>query len=355
MTDFSTRERPRPRNEHPVREVASGRLRVSTARGSGSTPLYRSLDEASDARVSRVVIVLHGRLRDADAYLLSAQRALAAADVNAADTLLLVPQFLASADVSAHGLDHDTLHWDWTSWMGGDDALGPAPISSFDILDSLVEMLADRSRFGALREVVIAGHSGGAQVAHRYAVVGHATALLERQGVHCRYVIANPSSYVYFDNRRPDGKGGFSPVDEHVCADVDTWKYGIHQPPRYASSAAFDALEQRYVRSDVIYLLGEADCDPQHQALDRSCAAMAQGPHRLARGLAYFACLSGRHPQLVHRCWQVPGVGHNGEAMFNSAEGLLALFDARARGGSDGPGVGASAGQALPCEGGATE
>jgi hypothetical protein len=92
-------------------------------------PVYRSADEASDARVSRVVIVLHGRLRDADAYLLSAQRALAAADVDASDTLLIVPQFLASADIVAHGLDPETLHWDWTGWMGGDDAAGPAPIS----------------------------------------------------------------------------------------------------------------------------------------------------------------------------------------------------------------------------------
>ena len=154
---------------------------------------------------------------------------------------------------------------------------------------------------------------------------------------------------------RPDGWGGFSPVDEWVCAGVDMWKYGIHEPPRYASSAAFEALEQRYVRSDVIYLLGEADCDPQHQALDRSCAANAQGPHRLARGLAYVAYLRTRHPQLGHRCWQVPGVGHNGEAMFNSAEGLLALFDAKAR--VDGPGAGAVASQGRPdpTDGGAAE
>jgi hypothetical protein len=352
MTDFSPRERARPRNEYPVRVVGSERFRVSTARGSGWVPVYRSAGEALDHRVSRVVIVLHGRLRDADAYLLSAQRALSAADVDPDDTLLLVPQFLASADIVAHGLDEDALHWDWTSWMGGDDALGPAPVSSFDVLDSLLQAVADRSRFAALREVVIAGHSGGAQVAHRYAVVGRAAALLEEQGVPCRYVIANPSSYVYFDRMRPDGHGGFTPADESACAGVDTWKYGIQEPPRYASSAAF---EQRYVRSDVIYLLGEADCDPQHQALDRSCAANAQGPHRLARGLAYVAYLRARHPQLTHRCWRVAGVGHNGEGMFKSTEGLLALFNANAR--VDWAGAGGFVSQGRPdlTDGGATE
>jgi hypothetical protein len=160
---------------------------------------------------------------------------------------------------------------------------------------------------------------------------------------------------VYFDKLRLDGDGGFSPADERACAGVDTWKYGVHEPPRYASSAAFETLEQRYVRSDVIYLLGEVDSDPQHQALDHSCAACAQGPHRLARGLAYVAYLRSRHPQLGHRCWQVPGVGHNGEAMSNSAEGLLALFDASAR--VDWMGVSglASQGQPVPIDGGATE
>jgi hypothetical protein len=338
MTDFSPCEQVRPRNEYPVRAVGSERFRVRTARGSGWVPVYRSAGVALDHRVRRVVIVLHGRLRDADAYLLSAQRALATADVDPDDTLLLVPQFLASADIVAHGLDEDALYWDWTSWMGGDDALGPAPVSSFDILDSLIEAVTDRSRFAALREVVIAGHSGGAQVAHRYAVVGRAAALLEEQGVRCRYVIANPSSYVYFDKLRPDGHGGFSPADERDCAGVDTWKYGVHEPPRYASSAVF-----------------EADCDPQHQALDRSCAANAQGPHRLARGLAYVAYLRTRHPQLGHRCRQVAGVGHNGEQMFNSAEGLLALFDAKARVDSARAGEWVSLGQPVPTDGGATE
>ena len=73
---------------------------------------------------------------------------------------------------------------------------------------------ADRARFPALRDVVIAGHSGGAQVAHRYAIVG---AGCNVAGVRCRYVIANPSSYVYFDSMRPYEDGVLRPADTTAC------------------------------------------------------------------------------------------------------------------------------------------
>ncbi|KQR85315.1 hypothetical protein ASG35_26260 [Burkholderia sp. Leaf177] len=313
----------KPRNEQPVSAVGNEWLRVSTARGNGVVPFYRSMDERDAANVSRIVILLHGRLRDADAYLLSAQNALAAAQTDPANTLLLVPQFLAIADIGAHGLAADTLHWEWTSWMGGDDAVGPAPISSFDVLDAFIEQFADRARYPALRDVVIAGHSGGAQVAHRYAIVG---AGCNAPNVHCRYVIANPSSYVYFDSMRPDAQGVLHPADTEKCPAVDDWKYGIHKAPRYAERAQFETLEQRYAAADVIYLLGQKDCDPRHDALDISCAATAQGPHRLARGRSYFAYLKARHPALAHQCREVPDVGHNGAAMLGSHEGVRALF-----------------------------
>ena len=47
-----------------------------------------------------------------------------------------------------------------------------------------------------------------------------------------------------------------------------------------------------YARQQVIYLLGTLDADAAHPFLDRSCAAEAQGPTRLARGQAYYQYLS---------------------------------------------------------------
>jgi hypothetical protein len=316
----------RPRNEYPVRAIGDVRLSVATAEGAGSVPMFVG-GCLEPAQATRAIVMLHGRLRDADAYLRSTLRARAASSAHDDSTLVLVPQFLASADVDHHRLDADHLHWEWTAWMGGSDARGPAPLSSFDVLDALVAQLADRAHYPALREIVIAGHSGGAQVAHRYAILSGAPERCAQSGVIMRFVIANPSSYVYFDSLRPQPDGDFRAADHTACPDVDDWKYGMRKLPRYAA-ASHDAaaLEHRYVAREVIYLAGERDCDPAHPALDRSCAANAQGPHRLARARAYYAYLRARHPQLRHLWREVPGAGHSAEAMFLSAPGIRALF-----------------------------
>jgi hypothetical protein len=309
----------------PVERVADQRLVVTRngagEGGAGLLPLYVSGDwTRPEPNVTRAILVFHGLLRNADTYLKSAEAALAKAGDAGRGTLLIVPQFLADLDLPAHELPAETLHWSPQGWMGGDPAHGPLPLSSFDAIDAILARLADRRLFPQLAMVVVAGHSGGAQVVQRYAVAGAGEAALTARGVHVRYVVANPSSYLYFSADRPEPSG--------ACPDVNRWKYGIEAPPPYLAGVAIDTLESRYVARDVVYLLGTADTNPNHPALDKSCAAEAQGPYRLARGRAYLAYLQARHPTgLAHRLREVPGVGHDGDKMLGSACGLAALFD----------------------------
>ena len=201
-------------------------------------------------------------------------------------------------------------------------SLSPAPLSSYAALDKILERLDDRKRFPALREVVIAGHSGGAQVVQRYALTTQADKALQADGIKVRYVIANPSSYAYFNAQRP-----IPTFDAANCPAFNTWKYGLKELPAYAEGQKHRQLEQAYVERDITYLLGAKDTDPNHPALDKSCEAEAQGAFRLERGKNYFEYLTQRHPQgLNQRLVEVPGVGHNGEQMFTSPEGQKALF-----------------------------
>lgn len=314
-------------NRRPVRVVADQRMTVATAAGQGVLPLYLSRDwERPLPDVTRAVLVIHGRLRNADVYWRSAKAAAAAAGPAAGTTLLIVPQFLASIDIGARALNPDTLHWSQEGWMGGEPAQGPAPLSSFDALDAIVARLVDRARFPNLREIVVAGHSGGAQVVQRYAVLNHSGAALAQAGTALRYVVANPSSYAYFDALRPEA-GGFAPYPATECPGFNDWKYGLQKLPPYAPGVPDIALEARYASRRVIYLLGQDDTNPNHPALDKTCMAEAQGPYRLARGRAYVAYLRGRHVQSLNQALvEVPGVGHDGDAMLTSPGGLAALF-----------------------------
>ena len=47
-------------------------------------------------------------------------------------------------------------------------------VSSFAVLDALLQMLSDRQHWPALDLVVLAGHSAGGQFVQRYAVAGRA-------------------------------------------------------------------------------------------------------------------------------------------------------------------------------------
>jgi hypothetical protein len=313
----------------PVKIVADQRLEVKTPFGGGMLPLYLSRAWSKpQPDVTRALIIFHGRLRDADVYFRFAQEALAAAGNAASTSLLVVPQFLAEADVAAHRLPQNVLRWRWATWMAGEPARAPAAISSFAAIDAIILRLAERSIFPNLAGVVLAGHSGGAQLVQRYAVVGRADPVLATAGIKVRYVVANPSSYLYFNDERPMTDGGFAPFQSASCPNFNRWKYGWIGAPGYARESSPAAYEKTYALRDVIYLLGTGDTDPNHPALDKSCAGEAEGPNRYARGLAYVRYMRMRHSEgLNHRLWEVPGIGHDGDKMLTSPCGLAALFD----------------------------
>ncbi|WP_223431687.1 alpha/beta fold hydrolase [Pseudomonas sp. GL-B-26] len=299
--------------EHAVKEVSPGRLLLTAgeiAVGIGPAP----------KKIERVLIIVHGRLRNADTYRQSAVHAAEQAG-QSASTLVLAPQFLNDTDVAAHPVADSVLRWQGNDWMAGGLSTAPFSLSSYAALDEIIARIGDRKQFPDVKQIVIAGHSGGAQVVQRYALLGHDQPALKAADIQVRYVIANPSSYAYFDERRPVA---FSHAG---CPNFNRWKYGLKDLPAYAGGQTAKQLEENYVKRDVVYLLGQQDSDPKQPALDKSCEAQAQGANRLARGRNYFAYLKRLHPQgLSQQLIEVPGVGHDGDGMFNSPQGQKALF-----------------------------
>lgn len=144
-------------------------------------------------------------------------------------------------------------------------------------------------------------------------------------------VIANPSSYFYFSDDRPQRDGTFASFDAAACRAFDHWRYGPVNAPPYVgvtSSATWQQLEQGYAKADVIYLLGTDDTDPAQADLDSSCAGEAEGPERLDRGKFYYHYLRSRHLQdFGQRLWFVRGVAHVGSKMVESPCAIAAVFE----------------------------
>ena len=302
--------------EHGVKVVSPDRFHLDA----GDLSLGVSQDWRQPLpNVTRALIVVHGRLRNAQTYLQSGIDAAEHAGVSA-NTLVIAPQFLNASDIKRNHLDGQVLRWNGNDWMAGEPSTGPGQISSYGALDQIIKHLGNRTLFPALKEIVVAGHSGGGQVVQRFALTGHDHPTLKNEGIRLRYVVANPSSYAYFSRQRP------VQFDTASCPGFNDWKYGLQHLPAYAKGQSVEQLEQAYVSRDITYLLGQQDTDPNHPALDKSCEAETQGAYRLMRGHNYFDYLKHRHPQLSQTLVEVPGVGHNGDEMFTSPEGQKVLF-----------------------------
>jgi hypothetical protein len=298
-------------------------------------PLYasRTLSAAALARVEHIVIIMHGVKRDADHYYETAAGLLWLDPAALDNTLVIAPKFAGTIDRGFEGMPA----WYRQRWIAGGESVKapgrPAPIGSFDVLDDLLQWLGDRHEMPALRDIVLAGHSAGAQMVQRYAVLNNIDEAIRKRGVALRYVVANPSSYLYFTTDRPRADAGFGPYNRGLCPDFNDYRYGLDHLPHGLRAEDAKRLAARYAHRSVTYLLGDADNNPEHRWLDKRCGAEAQGATRLARGRAYlrYEAWLPALKQNTHQAYEVLGVGHNQRGMFGSECGARALLGADAR------------------------
>jgi hypothetical protein len=236
----------------------------------------------------------------------------------------VAPQFLASVDHNARAAAPDnTLYWDVEGWKGGQPALGAAPISSFAAMDCLLSQLTEPGRRpdAKMLSVVIVGNSAGGQYVNRYAAVGRAPDELAKRGISVRFIVANPSTYLYFDPQRPV-KGVHGPG-------INRWRYGFEDAPDYVDKSPQESLA-RYLARDVTIVLGSEDRDDAALLLEVSAAAMAQGANRLERGIYYeqhirrladAAGLAARH-----RVIELAGVGHAANDVLSAPQTREIMF-----------------------------
>jgi hypothetical protein len=99
---------------------------------------------------------------------------------------------------------------------------------------------------------------------------------------------------------------------------------GLKRRVGYASRLTDEELKKQLAVRRVTYLLGEADILPLG-IFDTSCSAMAQGPTRLARGLAFSRYVKEHHGT-NHTTVVVPFCGHSARCMFTSDVALPLIF-----------------------------
>jgi hypothetical protein len=340
---------------------------VTVAGGPARVLVYRTYPlDVRNETITRALVVVHGGARDADQYYGSA---LAAGFLAGAldDTIIIAPRFASNAGAPGAVIGRfsltcrDTLapselNWPctWESsgalsmvdWRTGGAAVGTNSITTFDAADEILLKLANKTIFPNLRGIVVAGHSGGGVFVTRYAM---ANQLHDRLAIPITYVAANGGAYPYLDNLRPSTSAipahvaaapwsftspsvlpspGFAPFPgAGDCASYNSWPYGLQHRTGDTVRLSEDQLKKQFAARSMTYLLGQYDTI-MIPVFDASCAATAQGPNYLARGLAWGAYVKEKY-EAKHQTLIVPSCGHNERCMFTADVALPVLFPKR--------------------------
>jgi hypothetical protein len=316
--------------------------------------VYRTHSLTSvNENIEKVVVVIHGQGRNADGYF---RHMLAAGFLADAlnNTLIISPRFASNNGKSClDPLDDKEVGWVCSgpeSWRsGGNRAKGSgSELNSFDFMDAILLKLSNEKTFPNLKSIVIAGHSAGGQYVNRYQFANrlHEKLASERR-IQVSYVIGNPSSYTYPEALRPTKNAvpsnisaeapGYVPVppkaaesafvafkDKNSCTTFNQWPYGLENKKGFVTGLADTQLKSQLSTRPATYLLGELDILPLY-GFDDSCAAMAQGPTRLARGFAYAKFVNDTF-KANHKAIMVNACGHDARCMFTSETALPILF-----------------------------
>ncbi|KAK7438642.1 hypothetical protein VKT23_017975 [Stygiomarasmius scandens] len=228
-------------------------------------------------------------------------------------TSIITPCFLAQVEIEAGAGTSDQLYWSKTGWFGGHYAEGPDPddkISSFDVLDSIVDYYFNKTTFPKLETVVFIGHSAAGQFFQRYAAMRKGTA----DDGQISWVIANPASYLWLVEDRP--------IQVADCDNIDEYKYGLTGGMPGYSTGDFNDMGRDGIVSR--YRGRNADLG---SGTDK-CQALTQGSSHLERGQNYVAMLKAMPEGMpaTHTLDLIEGVSHQNAEMFNSTQLRQRIF-----------------------------
>jgi hypothetical protein len=339
------------------------------------------------------LFIQHGAMRDADKYFCSFRSLMLEQTYRPiSDVLVIAPDFNYNGDDGVLSTD---AFWNgskpWGDWRVGAESDphccgGGDTISSFSVLDHMLGILTNKQLYPNMDKISYVGHSAGGQMVQRYAILSELAASFDfpTSRVDMEFIVANPSSYTYLDERRfPYTCGNChctssnctcdqectdstmklgvpGPFHNWVChnREYNHWPFGVvfvtsddglNSIP-YAVQTGLEGCLREYKSRDVVYMVGQNDtcndglttCDAScwkrqdflpeewpcfRNHMDSRCPAMLEGPNRRTRGLRFKKYLELYYGRPTHRLHVVPGVGHNATAMFGSPVGLQELFD----------------------------
>lgn len=258
--------------------VGAGRFSVAGAAPDGSAIRVWSYRPADFAANDRIVIVMHGVLRNADRYR---DTWIAAAKANR--LLVLAPEMSKAQFPGAAGYNLGNM-------VSRDGDPLPPERWAWAVVEKVFD--AARAATGSQRQsYALYGHSAGAQFVHRLV-------LFAEDARFDVAISANAGWYTMPTTR-------------------ERYPYGLDRAPVDPSRV------RRALARPLVVLLGGDDVDPEDENLRRTAAALRQGQNRLERGQSFMRSAREEADKTGSLfSWRldiVPDVDHDNKAMVSAA------------------------------------
>ncbi|KAF2231358.1 hypothetical protein EV356DRAFT_579313 [Viridothelium virens] len=295
-----------------------------------------------ESNIQRAVIAVHGLNRDPWTYeteLLQAISRVTDPNITTDSVALMAPYFTNENDKNrgfpfSNGQSTtNALVWSDDQWLGGANNIYPTSytnISNYYVLDQLVQYFDNPAMFPNMKQIVIAGHSAGAQTVQRYVILG--PKLATRSPV--VYWIGNPASYGWLSTTRPASTADRPTLPIASCPTYDVYtdgftnftgapyfmNYGasLVEQGRPALLANYNSKQKAYARAT-------------HDLGDESmtCGTNTTGLNRNTRFFNFIKAFPASCPDPAGTACDtidLVSASHNAGQMFNSSAGLARLF-----------------------------
>ena len=274
-----------------------------------------------NTQINRLVIVVHGALRNGDEYFADTVSAAKKHGVQN-NTMIIAPHFRRQSDKREQGEIYYGNHWT-TKWKYGYDSQDSDKVSSFTLIDTLITRIYNSKLFPNLKNIVITGHSAGGQFTQRYAIGSKVQKNVQAK---ISFVPSNPSSYMYLHSERYHFKEGNFTLNDKIedCPLYNEYIYGPANRAKYLAKYSTQELKNIYKSNKVTYLMSEED--KGSDSLDRSCEAMAQGKNRFERALNFWYYDKKMQLSSNHNFMGIPGIAHEHKDVYASKEAGEIVF-----------------------------
>ena len=268
----------------------------------GNFNFFSSFHIDSSSNVRGAIITIHGNSRNADDYFDKMISIVSAQGIKD-DVMVIAPKFIASTD------QHSDTDWYWNtlSWKWGNQSyssdINSENVSTFELVDSLLNKITNKDFFPDLSDILITGHSSGAAFVQRYSLTKENNVF---NNVRLHFSVVNNQYFMHPDSTRMHSDGSLSFIED--CNIYNKWPEGFDDLNPYMDQIGEEDAYNNFFSNQVDYFIAENDTETS--GISSGCQYEFLGSNRYEKNINFMSYLDLIFPDNEHELVIIPGLGH---------------------------------------------